>query len=266
MTVYYPGTSGFILTFFMNPLLPLRNLASFKEKAFGNMWLICGPLLAGLPKMVDPLLASSKGLILDVGPGSGEQVHHFTHPENITAVYAVEPGVSMHAKLLAAAKKANLDGKYHVLGCTADMDSMLPHLIRVGLVHPDRTEPKDLQIFDEIVCLRVLCGVPEQESTIADLYSLLKPGGRFVVCEHVANSQDATAIMAQRIYMFFGWQKLMGGCDLMRHTLKALLKVAKEKDGQGFKTVEVKELDKFSPAPHLVGVLTKGKGLRTARM
>ena len=210
------------------------------------------------PGRLKRLLSESKGVILDVGPGSGAQVHRFTHPENIEAIYGVEPGVSLHDQLRERAAKAGLEGKYHVLGASADLDSILPALVKEGLVKSGQTSPTDLQIFDEIVCLRVLCGVPDQRTSVADLYSLLKPGGRFVVCEHVLNTEYTLARLAQRLYMLLGWRAIMGGCELTRDTMETFLRTAKEKNG-GWANVEVRIVDRNSPLPHVVGVLTKKK-------
>ena len=77
-------------------------------------------------------------------------------------------------------------------------------MIKTGLIQEGKTASKDLQLFDEIVCLRVLCGVLDQASGVADLYSLLKPGGRFVVFEHVLNTGHLPARLAQRFYMLLG--------------------------------------------------------------
>ncbi len=221
------------------------------------MWLKFGPMCADdIPESLPSLLAQSKGLILDVGPGSGEQVKRFTHPENITAIYGVEPGISLHDKLREKAKQAGLGGKYHVLSATADLDAIIPALIKTGLIKKGKTSSTDLQLFDEIVCLRVLCGVPDQASSVADLYSLLKPGGRFVVCEHVLCTDHSPARWAQRFYMLLGWQQLQGGCCLTRNTMETFLKVAKARDG-GWAKVEVQQTDKWSPVTHIAGVLTK---------
>lgn len=202
------------------------------------------------------MLARSKGLILDVGPGSGEQLRRFTNPQNIKAVYGVEPGVTMHDKLRESARKVGLGDKYHVIGGTADLESIVPALVKDGLVKKDQPSAKDLALFDEIVCVRVLCGVPDQEASVADLYALLKPGGRFVLCEHVVNNHSWGANLAQRFWMMAGWKALMGGCDLRRDTVQTFLKVAEEKDG-GFAKVEMKQVDDHSMSTHVVGVLTK---------
>ncbi|KIW12962.1 hypothetical protein PV08_08149 [Exophiala spinifera] len=254
----------FAVAFVKNPLLPLTNFASFKEKAFAGLWLTLGGISADqTPAELDGLLASSKGLILDVGPGSGDQLRRFSNPQNITAIYGVEPGVTMHDKLRESARKAGLgDDKYRIIGGTADLESIVPALVKDGLVKtgetggPAAAEEDDLAIFDEIVCVRVLCGVPDQEASVADLYALLKPGGRFVLCEHVLNGHSWAADQAQKFWMAVGWQALMGGCDLRRDTVQTFLNVAKEKDG-GFAKVEMNQVDAHSMLTHVVGVLTK---------
>ncbi|KAL2400080.1 hypothetical protein ABEF93_005117 [Exophiala dermatitidis] len=264
----------FILTFLLSPTLPFHDFSSYKERAFARLWTCFGPLCArDTPPSLFPLLSQSKGLILDVGPGTGEQIHRFSHPENIVAIYGVEPGISMHEQLKAAAKRAGFepDDKYRVLGCTADLDAIVPALMKDGLLdmdeghHSERRPDLDqkLQLFDEIVCLRVLCGVPDQRATVADLYTLLKPGGRFVVCEHVLNKKNVLARAVQYIYMGLGWKQLMGGCELTRDTMGTLLRVAKEKDGDGgWERVHVEEVDGFGPLVHVVGVLVKKKDQR----
>ncbi|KIW85714.1 hypothetical protein Z517_01106 [Fonsecaea pedrosoi CBS 271.37] len=252
----------FGLTLLNNPLLPLSDFHAFKEKAFARLWLKYGPMYAEqIPEELPPLLAQCRGVVLDVGPGSGEQVKRFTHPENITAIYGVEPGVSMHAQLREKAAQAGLAGKYHVLAATADLDAILPQLIKAGLVSSEsaRTSPADLQLFDEVVCVRVLCGVPDQAATVADLYALLKPGGRFVLCEHVLNTHHWPARLAQHLYMLMGWKQLMGGCCLTRDTVDTLLKVAQARDG-GWAQVNLSSADEYTPVAHVTGVLIKKGG------
>ena len=248
----------FALTFLGNPLLPLTNFAAFRDKAFSRLLLSIGPVFsASTPGLLPTLLAQSKGVILDVGPGSGDQVHRFTHPENITAIYGVEPAVGLHAALREAAAKAGLADKYHVVAGTADLESMLPALVEHGLVKSEHSRAEDLQVFDEIACVRVLCGVPDQPDSIRGLYRLLKPGGRFIVCEHVVNAENPGSLFLQRLYTLMGWKQLMG-CELTRDTLKNFQQVAQDEDG-GWGDVFIKRADKKSPLVHIVGTLTKSK-------
>lgn len=245
-----------IQTAVFHPLTLFSHFTSYKEKAFASLWAIGGVICAkDTPPQLAPILAKSSGVILDVGPGAGHQVFRFSNPENISAIYGAEPGVSMHAALRKRAEQAGLGGKYHILSCEAKLESLAPALFKAGVLNPGDT------VFDEIVCIRVLCGVPEPDAVIEGLYSLLKPGGRMVVCEHVINSGDGTkggtkvGRILQKCYMGVGWSSMMGGCELTRDTMASLEKVA-NKDG-GWGKVNVQLCDPYSTIPHIVGELVK---------
>lgn len=109
-------------------------------------------------------------------------------------------------------------------------------------------------IFDEIVCIRVLCGVPDLVATVQGLYKCLKPGGRLVVCEHVLYDY-VVGTFFQLLYGVLGWSFWGGGCRLRRDTAKVLMKVA-EKDG-GWKDAKLQLVDEWSALPHVVGYLVK---------
>ncbi len=212
------------------------------------------------PAALPALVATANGVVLDVGPGAGHQVFRFTNIEGIKAIYGAEPGESMHAALRKRAIQAGLGDKYHVLSCGAELESLVPALAKAGVLKPNHAKGGTAP-FDEIVCLRVLCGVPDPDTVIAGLYSLLKPGGRMVVCEHVINSGDSakggTSVgrFIQRFHMWMAWGALFGGCDLTRDTLTSLQKAA-EKDG-GWARVDVELCDPHSTIPHIVGTLVK---------
>lgn len=259
------STQGHVQTALMHPILVLTALPSFREKAFASLWAIGGIVCAfDTPASLTPLLVASRGVILDVGPGSGHQVFRFSNIDGIDAIYGVEPGESMHAALKQRAARAGLGAKYHVLGCEAKLESMLPALVKAGaLKYDDGVEAREMMVFDEVVCIRVLCGVPDLDAVVAGLYSLLKPGGRMVVCEHVVNSGDVRqrgsviGRLLQQIYMLMAWKSLMGGCELTRDTLASLHRAA-ERDG-GWAKVQVKVYDPYSTIPHIVGELVKKK-------
>jgi len=248
-------------TAIFHPGLLIANFPRYKEKAFASVWAIGGLICArDTPAAVLPILANSNGVILDVGPGAGHQVFRFSNVENIQAIYGAEPGESMHSALKKRAAQAGLGDKYHILNCEAKLESLVPALIKAGVLRPNDNQGWNTP-FDEIVCIRVLCGVPDQDAVIEGLYSILKPGGRMVVCEHVINSGDSkkggTTIgrFLQRLYTWMGWSALMGGCELTRDTLASLQKAA-EKDG-GWDKVMLELCEPYSTIPHIVGTLVK---------
>ena len=145
------------------------------------------------------------------------------------------------------------------MGCGGEVESLVPALIKEGVMSEKGSAVS--AVFDEIVCVRVLCGVPEQQAMIEGFYGLLKPGGRMVVCEHVINSGDSkkggTVVgrALQYVYMSMAWSPLIGGCELTRDTMTGLLKAA-EKDG-GWEKVDLQLVDGYSCLPHIVGTLVK---------
>ncbi|EXJ71752.1 uncharacterized protein A1O5_05562 [Cladophialophora psammophila CBS 110553] len=252
-----------VQTAIFHPRLLFGHFARYKEKAFATVWAIGGVICAkDTPTPLGPILAQSKGVILDVGPGAGHQLFRFSNPQGIEAIYGAEPGVSMHAALKKRADHAGLGNKYHVLSCEAKLDSLVPALARAGVIKASDNEGRGENApFDEIVCIRVLCGVHDLDEVIEGLYSILKPGGRMVVCEHVINSGDSTkggtavGRSLQKLYMWIGWSSLMGGCELTRDTLSSLHRAA-ERDG-GWDKVDVELCDPYSTIPHIVGTLVK---------
>lgn len=237
------------------PKLVLTDFKTYRSVAFSKFWLALGQKFgAQVPPALPRLLASARGLILDIGPGAGDQLARFSHPENITAVYGAEPCVGLHAALRANAEKAGLGGKYRILSCGAEPESLVPALAKEGLLGKDGGG-----VFDEVVCVRVLCGVPQPKETVANLYRCLKPGGRYVVCEHVVNT-DAQPLgwvgrLLQQFYMALGWPFWGGGCELTRDTA-AMLRAAAEADG-GWAEVKMEEVDEWSVVPTIVGYCVK---------
>jgi hypothetical protein len=139
-----------------------------------------------LPKGPVPALlrAGATGRGLEIGPGSGIHLW-YTDSLSISAIYDAEPATALHPELKKSAKDAGLTRKYHTLSCGAEMSSLLPALEKEGRLVIKGVG--NTAILDSIVFLRVLCGVSDQRETIKGLYKLLKPGGNFVVYEHVAN-------------------------------------------------------------------------------
>lgn len=239
-----------LLTAFTSPFT-LLDLTELKSRAFSSLWLANGAALsAEMPGDISEILSTVRGVILDVGPGSGEQLHHF-NPKQITMAYGAEPTLGLHPLLMRNAEKVGLDGKYKALGCGAEQDSLIPALAKEGLLKSGKA---DQGVFDEVVCVRVLCGVPRLQETVDGLYKVLKPGGRLVVCEHVV-SQAIVPRALQWLYMTIGrWHFLMGGCNMDRDTGKVLRQVAGR---DGWKSVSLQRLNDHAAIPYIVGTMVK---------
>jgi len=198
-----------------------------REKAFGKFWEQVSPVpdpsapLVGSGTLVPPLLAQASGVVLDVGPGSGSLIARFgSAGDKISKIYGAEPATELHKTLRKNADGTKVGRKYEILSADATLASIAPELTRVGAI----TSPKNaLGLFDTIVCVRVLCSVPNLPGTIEDLYMLLKPGGKLLVCEHTANpwrtrKGSVIARLVQTVYMLVGWSYFIGDCELTRDT------------------------------------------------
>jgi SAM-dependent methyltransferase len=151
----------------------LLSWSSFKNAWFSYFWSHFGSVArTNAAVIVSPLVRShASGVILDIGPGSGEWLYLYTSTTNpITKIYGVEPNFEHHGALRKAVEAAGLKHVYEILPVGAE------ELGHVGLEEGS---------VDTIVTLQVLCSCPDPRGVIKSLYPLLKKGGTWVVYEHV---------------------------------------------------------------------------------
>ncbi len=74
----------------------------------------------------------------------------------------------------------------------------------------------DAEPFDAVVCSLVLCSVDDPESVVAQLFSMLRPGGELRYLEHVASTGPRARL--QRLADATVWPRLLGNCHTHRHT------------------------------------------------
>lgn len=212
--------------------------------------------------LIPPVLAHASGTVLDIGPGSGTQMPLLRSPA-IQAIYGAEPCVGLHSELRSRAVGEGLGAKYYILPCSVVAEELLPELRKEGVVGPETTSVDQLGgkgVFDTIICVRVLCSVPDLEKTVSALYSLLKPGGKVLVTEHVVNpwqtaKGSVVARFMQALYSMLGWSWFVGDCSLTRDTGEVLRRVA-DVDG-GWESFELERSFGGSPIPYISGALVK---------
>lgn len=170
---YIPQTIFNLVTSFN--LQPLTNFSDFKDHWFATFWGWFGPRAAeyAAPKVTPLIQNNAHGVLLDIGPGSGQWLFLFARALNpkITKIYGVEPNKGLHAELRANAVKAGLGDVYEIIGCGAE---------ELGSKGGIQNET-----IDTIVTVQCLCSIPGPQRVIRDLYPLLKPGGKWIVYEHV---------------------------------------------------------------------------------
>ncbi|KAJ5777013.1 hypothetical protein N7520_000259 [Penicillium odoratum] len=245
---------------------PIFQSTKLRDEAFGKFWVEftkprddpnAEPV--GSSALIPPILKTAQGIVLDIGPGTGTQMP-LLRSKSITALYGAEPCIGLHGELRAKAVAEGVSERYHILHCGVSEKELLPALRAAGTGVTDGYDSDAANgIFDTILCVRVLCSVPEMERTTRELFGLLKPGGRLLVTEHVVNKWGSAkgsvlGRLAQAVYMFLGWRFYVGDCCLDRDIEGALRKAA---GVDGWESVELERSFEWSAMPYLSGILTK---------
>ncbi|ROW00733.1 hypothetical protein VMCG_06542 [Cytospora schulzeri] len=188
---------------------------------------------------VPSLVASAHGVVLELGPGTGNQLDRFT-PERIEHIYGVEPNTTFSPGFMDRLRATRLgqDGKYTLIPCGIEDGESLA---RFGIVEGS---------VDCVVSMQVLCSIPDLEEQVRHIFNLLKPGGELIFWEHCRSSDPVTRVV-QWIWCLL-WPTVVGGCRLDRVTKEALVRAA------DWERVEV-EMDMLAqdPMPRLWGRLIK---------
>ncbi|KAL4806106.1 S-adenosyl-L-methionine-dependent methyltransferase [Aspergillus unguis] len=262
-------------------LAPVLSYQALRDEAFGRFWVAFSsnreepppqdtqPLtgsgsgfgadvkeVQASSDLIPPILAQASGVVLDVGPGTGTQMPLLKSPA-IKAIYGAEPCKGLHPELRKRANDEGLGDKYTILPCSVVRKELEGELEKVG-VRPDGAG--DGGVFDTIITVRVLCSVPDFENTVVELYSLLKPGGKMLVVEHVVNPWKTAkgsilARVMQGIYHLCGWRWVMGDCCLNRDTEGVLRKVA-QGDG-GWESADVERWFERTCMVYVAGTFVK---------
>ena len=216
-----------------------------------------GQPLPGSAALIPPLLATADGDVLELGPGSGEQVQHFKAAKNARRIYGAEPCVPLHDDLLANATRHGLRNKYNIVVAGAEKETLIPGLAKAGLL---TDKSPNSGVFDTIVCVRVLCSVKDVRETTAAVYSLLKPGGKLIVVEHQVNPWQTSegsyaARFLQSVYEFLGWSFFVGNCHMTRDIRGAIVGAAAH-DG-GWAKDDLKNHFSWACLPYVAGTVVK---------
>ncbi|ETN40022.1 uncharacterized protein HMPREF1541_04297 [Cyphellophora europaea CBS 101466] len=216
------GLSLFYLwvTLLLFPITPSIwfSFSRFRDKWFGRFWKHIGPQMAAEP-VQDPyiheLLQRARGVVLELGPGTGDQSRHY-NPAQIELLYGAEPNKDLHEQLLAKSAAAGIGRpKYRILNAGAEPGSLIKALKDAGLINADaKSLPKD-GIFDTIVAVKSMCSMhpTEMTATVAIIHALLKHGGEFLFFEHVHSDADPVSATLVKLTNLI-WPYLMGNCHL----------------------------------------------------
>lgn len=185
---------------------------------------------AGLRQMRHDLLVKARGKVVELGAGTGLNLEHY--PDSIESLTLVEPDPHMTRRLRE--KLVDSGREAEVVEAPGE-----------DLPFPDSS-------FDTAVVTLVLCTVPDQPATIAELARILKPGGQLLFLEHVRAHHPDLAKWQDRFER--PWRFLGDGCHCNRDTVAGILASPLEL-GQ----VEQDQMPKAPPIvrPMVVGVATR---------
>ncbi|KAI5298782.1 hypothetical protein KEM55_002935, partial [Ascosphaera atra] len=125
-----------------------------------------------------------------------------------------------------------------------------------GVLPEDAPAP----VFDTITAVRCFCSISDPVAVINGLYPLLKPGGKFIMVEHVKNDWHSPkgsilARFVQIIIQTLGFPFFVGNCHFNRETVKTIDRAAVH-DG-GWESAEVERHFSYAPLCYATAVFVK---------
>ncbi|MDH4385885.1 MAG: class I SAM-dependent methyltransferase [Caulobacter sp.] len=144
-------------------------------------------------KQREKVVPKAAGKVLELGIGGGLNLA-FYDPGQVSSVSGVDPSAELRAIAEAAPRSPGLNVE-----------------IREGTAE---ALPFEAASFDCIVCTFTLCSVQSPSAALAEARRVLKPGGRFLFCEHGLAPDPEVVRWQRRIEPI--WKRLAGGCHLTR--------------------------------------------------
>lgn len=174
-------------------------MASLYDRFVLPTLLKCACSSPPLMKQRAKVVPGAEGRVLELGIGMGLNLG-FYDPEKVTSVTGVDPAPELRAAAEAAPRNPRL--AVSVEDGTAE-----------ALPFEDRS-------FDCVVCTFTLCSVQTPQAALAEARRVLKPGGRFLFCEHGLAPDPGIAKWQRRIEPV--WKRIAGGCHLTRPVTSAI--------------------------------------------
>ena len=176
------------------------------------------------------LLATAYGEVLEIGFGTGLNLHHY--PAQVSRITTVDPNAGMHRLAQRRIRQSKIEVDQRVLS--------------------GERLPFEDNRFDCAVSTFTLCSIEDVGQALSEVYRVLKPGGKFLFLEHGLSPEPSVQKWQRRL----NWLeiRLAAGCHLDRN-MKALVAA------QPFSSVEVEEFYlEWTPKTH--GYLYRGMAVK----
>ncbi len=174
-------------------------MPSFYERHILPRLLTCACASSPIMKQRAKIVPLASGKVLELGIGMGLNLPLYD-PGKVESVTGVDPSAELRALAQAAPRDPRL--AVSVVEGTAE-----------ALPFPDAS-------FDCVVCTFTLCSVQGQAAALREARRVLKPGGRFLFCEHGLAPDAEIARWQRRVEPI--WKRLAGGCHLTRPVAGAI--------------------------------------------
>lgn len=139
------------------------------------------------------VVPKAAGKVLELGIGGGMNLIHYDAAQ-VASVSGVDPSAELRAIAQRAPRPDGL--QIDIQDGTAE-----------ALPYADAS-------FDCVVCTFTLCSVASPSAALAEARRVLKPGGRFLFCEHGLSPDPKVARWQSFIEPL--WKRMAGGCHLTR--------------------------------------------------
>lgn len=185
---------------------------------------------AGMADRRRSIVSQAKGRTLEVGAGTGLNFDYYT--TDADPLVLSEPEENMANQLR---KRVEASGRQ-------------AEIIRA----PGELLPFENDSFDTVVGTLVLCTVEDPIASIAEIKRVLKPGGKYLLIEHVRADSERLARWQDR--MNKPWGVIADGCNCNRETAQLLADA-------GFDMSDVTD-DRWKRVPPLVKPLISGTAVK----
>lgn len=203
-------------------------MASLYDRFVLPRLLKCACSSPAILKQRAKVVPEAEGRVLELGIGMGLNLS-FYDPAKVESVTGVDPAPELRAIAQAA-----------------------PHDPRIPVKVEDGTAealPFGDASFDCVVCTFTLCSVQDPAAALSEARRVLKPGGRFLYCEHGLAPEPEVAKWQRRIEPV--WKRIAGGCHLTRPVTAAI-------EAAGF-SVRRREAMYMPKAPRFAGWVEWGE-------
>ena len=171
------------------------------------------------------ILADVKGKVLEIGFGTGLNLHYY--PKHIKTIITVDA----NPKINKLAQK-RIQSSHITVDCKILNGESLPMANNT---------------FDSVVSAFTLCSIANVEQALAEVYRVVKPGGKFFFLEHGLSNEPKIQIWQNRLTPI--QKAIAGGCHLNRN-IRQIVK-------NQFDTVSLEELY-ADDSPKIMAYLYKG--------